>query len=165
MQMEEGLDTGAILLQRKLDLGRKNAGQVTEELAEIGASALLDYLEQPTTPAAQPQDGITYASKIDKAEARIDWTKSAEQIERQVRAFNPVPGAWFEALGERIKLLEADFVEETGGKAGEVLDESLSIACGSGYIHPLKLQRAGRSPLTPSEMLRGFPIHKGTMLL
>ncbi|HJP68900.1 MAG TPA: methionyl-tRNA formyltransferase [Sphingomicrobium sp.] len=164
MQMEEGLDTGAILLQRNLDIDGKNAGQVTEELAEIGARALIDWLEHPSTALAQPEVGVTYASKIDKAEARIDWTRSADHINRQVRAFNPVPGAWFEALGERIKLLEADFVAETRGKAGEVLDESLSVACGNGYIHPLKLQRAGRSVMTPGEMLRGFPIHKGTML-
>ena len=164
MQMEEGLDTGPILLQHNLEISGKNAGQVTEELAKIGSMALLDWLKHPTTPVSQPEDGVTYASKIDKAEARIDWTRSAEEIDRQVRAFNPMPGAWFEALGERIKLLEADFIAETRGKAGEVLDESLSIACGTGYIRPLKLQRASRSAMTPSEMLRGFPIHKGTIL-
>lgn len=164
MQMEEGLDTGAILLQRNLDIDGKNAGQVTEELAQIGAGALLSWLQHPTAGVPQPEDGVTYASKIDKAEARIEWTRSAEEIERQVRAFNPIPGAWFEALGERIKLLEADFITETRGKAGEVLDESLSIACGNGYIRPLKLQRASRSAMTPGEMLRGFPIPKGMIL-
>ena len=97
MRMDEGLDTGPMLLKRELDIRGKNAGQVTDELAELGAEALIDWLEHPTPPQPQPDDGVTYASKIDKAEARIDWSKPAEEIERQVRAFNPVPGAWFEA--------------------------------------------------------------------
>lgn len=164
MQMDEGLDTGGILLERKLEIDRKNSGQVTEELAQLGANCLVEWLDHPTLPKAQSEDGATYASKIDKAETRIDWGRPAEQIERQVRAFSPLPGAWFEALGERIKLLEADYIDETGGKAGEVLDDSLSIGCGSGTIRPLKLQRAGRSSMTADEMLRGFPIKRGTIL-
>jgi methionyl-tRNA formyltransferase len=112
----------------------------------------------------QPDEGATYASKIDKAEARIDWSRSAEEIERQVRAFNPVPGAWFEANGERVKLLEAAAGEDSSGKRGEVLDDCLTIACGSGYLRPLKVQRAGRAVMTPGELLRGFPIPEGTIL-
>ena len=164
MQMEEGLDTGPMLHRLTLDIRGKNAGQVTEELANLGAQALLDWLDHPTEPEPQPIAGATYASKIDKGEARIDWHQPAEQVERQVRAFNPVPGAWFEANGERIKLLEAAIGNEAPHKPGEVLDDRLNIACGQGYILPLKVQRAGRSPMSPGELLRGFPIPKGTIL-
>ena len=164
MQMEEGLDTGPMLQRLTLDIRGKNAGQVTEELANLGAQALLDWLEHPTDPEPQPVAGATYASKIDKTEARIDWNQPAEQIERQVRAFNPVPGAWFEANGERIKLLEAAIGNEAPHKPGEVLDDRLNIACGHGYILPTKVQRAGRSPMNARELLRGFPIPKGSIL-
>ncbi|HKP33739.1 MAG TPA: methionyl-tRNA formyltransferase [Sphingomicrobium sp.] len=164
MRMDEGLDTGPMLLKRELDIRGKNAGQVTEELARLGAAALIDWLDHPTTPEAQPNVGVTYAPKIDKAEARIDWSKPAVEIERQVRAFNPVPGAWFEANGERIKLLAAAVGADASGKAGEVLDENLNIACSEGYVRPLKVQRAGRGAMTPGELLRGFAIPKGTLL-
>jgi methionyl-tRNA formyltransferase len=164
MQMEEGLDTGPMLLRRELDIARKNAGQVTEELAKVGAGALIEWLAHPGTPEPQPEEGATYASKIDKAEARIDWTRSAAEIERQVRAFNPVPGAWFEANNERVKLLEAAEGEDASGRPGEVLDDCLTVACGSGYIRPLKVQRAGRGAMTPGELLRGFPVAKDTIL-
>lgn len=164
MQMEEGLDTGPMLHRLTLDIRGKNASQVTEELAHLGAQALLDWLQHPTDPEPQPIAGATYASKIDKAEARIDWRQPAAEIERQVRAFNPVPGAWFEANGERIKLLEAAVGNEAPHQPGEVLDERLNIACGQGYILPIKVQRAGRSPMSPSELLRGFTIPAGTVL-
>ncbi|HET7605489.1 MAG TPA: methionyl-tRNA formyltransferase, partial [Sphingomicrobium sp.] len=164
MKMDEGLDTGPMLLKRELDIRGKSAAQVTEELAKLGANALVEWLRHPTPPEPQPDQGETYASKVDKAEARIDWSAPAEQIERQVRAFNPVPGAWFEANGERIKLLDAAAGTDASGRPGEVLDDCLSIACGSGYIRPLKVQRAGRAPMTPGELLRGFSIAKGTIL-
>ena len=164
MKMDEGLDTGPMLLTRELDIGGKNAGQVTDELAKVGADALIDWLKDPAPPEPQPDEGATYASKIDKGEARIDWSAPAEQVERQARAFNPVPGAWFEAGGERIKLLEAAAGNDAAGKPGEVLDDCLTVACGSGYIRPLKVQRAGRAPMTAGELLRGFAIPKGTML-
>ncbi len=163
MRMDEGLDTGPMLLKREVDISGKNAGQVTEELAKLGAEALIDWLVHPMPPEEQPE-GATYASKIDKAEARIDWGKPAEAIERQVRAFNPVPGAWFEANGERIKLLEAAVGSDASGQPGKVLDDCLNVACGDGYIRPLKVQRAGRAPMSPGELLRGFPIPKGTIL-
>ena len=164
MQVDEGLDTGPMLLKGELDIRDKNAGQVTEELAELGARALVDWLRNPTPPEPQPEEGATYASKIDKAEARIDWRRSAEEIERQVRAFNPVPGAWFEVHGERIKLLAAAVGSDAVGRPGEVLDDCLNVACGNGYIRPLKVQRAGRGVMSPGELLRGFPIPKGTIL-
>jgi methionyl-tRNA formyltransferase len=164
MRMDEGLDTGPMLLRRELEIVGKNAGQVTEELAKLGAAALVEWLDQPMTPEAQPNVGVTYAPKVDKAEARIDWSKPAEEIERQVRAFNPVPGAWFEANGERIKLLEMAVGADASGNPGEVLDDCLTIACGEGHAGPLKVQRAGRAAMTPGELLRGFAIPKGTIL-
>jgi methionyl-tRNA formyltransferase len=164
MQMDEGLDTGPMLARQTLDIRGKNAGEVTEELANLGARMLVEWLDNPSPPEPQPIAGATYASKIDKVETRIDWSQPAEPIERQVRAFNPVPGAWFEANGERLKLLEAAVGHDASGEPGEVLDDCLSIACAAGYIRPLKVQRAGRSVMTPGELLRGFAIPKGTML-
>jgi len=164
MQMDAGLDTGPMLLKRELPLNRKNAGQVTEELAELGAEALLAWLANPSPPRPQPEQGAIYAPKIDKAEARIDWSRSAAEIERQVRAFGPSPGPWFEAEGERIKLLEAAVGSGASGTPGEVIDDGLTIAAGAGTIHPLKVQRAGRSAMTAGELLRGFLIPKGTIL-
>src|SRR5439155_18465195 len=165
MKMDEGLDTGPMLLRRELDIHSKNAGQVTDELAILGARALMTWLDEPTPPEPQPIAGATYANKIDKAETRIDWTHAAQEIERQVRAFAPAPapGAWLEANGERIKLLEAAIAHESG-KPGEVIDEHLTVACGNGAIRPVRLQRAGRAPMSPDELLRGFAVPKGTVL-
>ena len=164
MRVEEGLDTGPMLLARETPVDSKTGGELTAELAELGARALIDWLANPTQPVPQPEEGVTYASKIAKSETRIDWGRSAQEIERQVRAFAPSPGAWFEADGERVKLLEAAASVEASGRAGEVLDDCLCVACGSGYIRPLKVQRAGRGLMTPGELLRGFPIPKGTVL-
>ncbi len=163
MRMDEGLDTGPMLARQTVDIRHKNSGQVTEELAILGARMLLEWLESPTSAEPQPVAGATYASKIDKAEARIQWSDAAEMIERQVRAFNPVPGAWFEANGERIKLLESK-VAEGSGKPGEVLDDDLTIAAGAAALHPILVQRAGRAPMSAEELLRGFAIPTGTIL-
>jgi methionyl-tRNA formyltransferase len=163
MRMDEGLDTGPMLLKRELDIRGRNAGQVTNAIAKLGADALVEWIARPTPPVPQPDEGATYASKVDKAEARIDWARTAEEIERQVRAFAPAPGAWFEANGERVKLIAAD-VAPSGGAAGEVLDDQLTIACGVGSIQPLRVLRAGRGPMSPDELLRGFSIPKGTTL-
>ncbi|MGI8705929.1 MAG: methionyl-tRNA formyltransferase, partial [Sphingomicrobium sp.] len=163
MRMEEGLDTGPMLLKRATDIDRKTAGELTEELARLGAEALVEWLDDPAQPVPQPEEGITYAKKIDKAEARIDWSRPADEIERQVRAFAPSPRAWFEANGERIKILEAEIAGDSGAP-GEVLDEQLTIACGDDAIQPLQVQRAGRGPMAPLELLRGFAISKGTIL-
>jgi methionyl-tRNA formyltransferase len=183
MQVEEGLDSGPMLLTRETEVVRKTAGELTEELARLGAEALVEWLNHPTPPIPQPEEGVTYAKKIDKAEARIDWSRSAEEIERQVRAFAPSPGAWFEANGERVKLLEAQIEplsrhpreggdpakeKELGsrfrGNDGSVLDDELLVQCGEGAIRPLKVQRAGRGVMAAGELLRGFPIPKGTIL-
>jgi len=163
MRMDEGLDTGPMLSRHTLDIRRKNAGQVTEEMAHLGARALIEWLHKPTPPEPQPLAGATYASKIDKAETRIDWSSSAEQVDRQVRAFAPSPGAWFEAQGERIKLLQAIIVDGAG-RPGEILDDELTIATGNGAVRAVTVQRAGRAPMSPDELLRGFPIPKDTIL-
>ena len=163
MRMDECLDTGPMLLQAELRIEGKNAGQVTEEMAELGARAVLEWLDSPTPPVPQPSDGVTYAAKLSKAEARIDWSRGAADVVRQVLAFAPSPGAWFEAGGERVKLLEAEAAEGSG-EPGEVLDEHLAVACGQGAARPRLVQRAGRAPMTPQELLRGFSVPKGTIL-
>src|SRR5689334_1352553 len=163
MQMDEGLDTGPMLSRQTLDIRDRNAGQVTEEMAKLGARLLVEWLNDPVPGEPQPIAGATYAKKIDKAETRIDWTRSSREVERQVRAFAPSPAAWFDANGERIKLLEAEATDGSGA-SGEVLDDHLTIACGSGAVRPIKVQRAGRAPMSAEEFLRGFAIAKGTIL-
>ena len=163
MRMDEGLDTGPMLLQRELPIAGKNAGQVTQELGRLGAESLLEWLAAPTPPSPQPEDGVTYAAKVAKAEARLDWSRGAEEVMRQVLAFAPTPGAWFEIEGERVKALDAE-VAEASGRPGEVLDERLAIACAEGAVRPLVVQRAGRAPMTAQELLRGFAIPIGTVL-
>jgi methionyl-tRNA formyltransferase len=163
MKMDEGLDTGPMFTRQTLDIRGKNAGQVTEEMAHLGARLLHEWLDSPAPPEPQPIAGATYAKKIDKAETRIDWSQPPIKIERQVRAFAPSPGAWFEANGERIKLLEAQAIDLVGG-VGKVLDDDLTIGTGDGSIRALKVQRAGRAPMSPKELLRGFPIAEGAIL-
>lgn len=164
MRMEEGLDTGPMLLKRETPVDAKTAGELTAELARIGAEALVEWLERPSPPVPQPEEGVTYAKKTDKAEARIDWSRSAVEVERQVRAFAPAPGAWFEVNGERVKLLAAAVGDDATGNPGEVLDDALNVACGQGYIRPLRVQRAGKGAMSAGELLRGFPIPTGTIL-
>ena len=165
MQMEAGLDTGPMLSRAELPIGRRNAAELTGELAHLGAGLLVDYLANPeTSPAeAQPEEGVTYAAKITKAEARINWHQPADAVERQVRAFAPTPGAWFEHGGERLKLLRCEVTTEQG-RPGEVLDDLLTIACASDAVRPTLVQRAGRSAMSVDELLRGFPVPPGTVL-
>ncbi|KTW13066.1 methionyl-tRNA formyltransferase [Sphingomonas sanguinis] len=165
MQMEAGLDTGPVRLEGSTPIGRKTTGELTEELAAMGGRLMVQVLADPDRypPRPQPQDGVTYAAKIDKAETRLDFTQSAAQLERKVRAFQPAPGAWFEVQGERIKILSAEPIDAKGA-AGEVLDEHLTIACGEGALRPLTVQRAGRGVSSAQDLLRGFPIPAGTRL-
>jgi methionyl-tRNA formyltransferase len=165
MQMEAGLDTGPMLAAHEVAVDRKTAGQLTGELGLIGAQLIVQVLASfDSYPRlSQPEEGVTYAAKVRKEEARIDWTQAAAQVERQMRAFAPSPGAWFEAAGERIKLLQAE-VADRDGQPGEVLDERLLIGCGEGSIRPVLVQRAGRAAMRPGELLRGFPIPAGTRL-
>ncbi|QAY79167.1 methionyl-tRNA formyltransferase [Sphingosinicella sp. BN140058] len=165
MQMERGLDTGPMLAVRDTPIERKSAGDLTDELARIGAELMVDVLAKldAITPIVQPDDGVTYASKIEKAEAKLDFTRSAVEVERQVRAFIPVPGAFFEYGGERIKVHAAE-IGSLSGAPGTVLDHGLAIACAEGSIVPSIVQRAGRGPMTASELLRGFVIPAGAQL-
>ncbi|RVQ65958.1 methionyl-tRNA formyltransferase [Croceicoccus ponticola] len=163
MQMEKGLDTGPMLLKRTTRIDEKNAGELTDEIATMGAEAMVEVLSRlPHVRAeAQPIEGVTYAHKIDKAEARIDFAKGAEFIERQVRAFAPRPGAFFELEGERIRVLAADVIGRSGATA-TTLDDELTIACGFGAIRPTLVQRAGKPAMETAAMLRGYPIPAGT---
>ena len=163
MQMEEGLDTGPMLLKRETSIDGKTAGELTTELARLGAEAVIAWLDHPSSPQPQPDDGVTYAAKIDKAETRIDWTRSADEIERQVRAFNPVPGAWLEVAGERVKLLDAECIDGAG-TPGEVIGLPLVIACGEDALHCRTLQRAGRGVMGVDDFLRGYPVAPGTII-
>lgn len=164
MQMEEGLDTGPILLTQATRCHGKFAGYLEKELSKMGATLVLKYLRNPTRypPRPQPEDGVTYADKVGKEEFRIDFNKSADFVDRQIHAFNP-PGAYFEYQGERIRVLRADW-EEPYGKPGEVLDDELLISCKDGSIRPHRVQRAGRSEMNIYEFLRGFSIPEGTIL-
>jgi methionyl-tRNA formyltransferase len=154
-----------MLLKREIAIGQKNAAQLTEELAIIGAKLMKEFLANPDDypPEPQAEGAVTHAAKIRKDEARIDWAFPAPQILHQIRGLAPFPGAWFEVDGERIKLLDAD-ITENEGRPGEVLDEALVIACGEGALRPLLVQRAGKGAMSPDELLRGFAIHKGTVL-
>ncbi len=165
MQMEEGLDTGPMRAVMGTPIDRKTAGELTAELAGLGAELMVEVLARLDRigPRPQPQDRATYAAKIGKDEARIDFTRDAVEVDRQIRAFNPAPGAWFETGGERFKLLAADPVG-ISGEPGTVLDDRLTIACGEGGIVPTLVQRSGRAPMTCAELLRGFPIAPGTRL-
>ena len=168
MQMEAGLDTGPMLSTVRTPIERKTTGELTQELAETGAQAMVGALRDLAihVPVAQDDEAATYAAKIDKAEARIDWTEDAETIERKVRGLAPFPGAWFEADGERVKLLLAEVCDAAfpAESAGTVLDDTLAIACGTGAIRALRLQRAGKPAMSAEEFQRGRAIAKGTVL-
>jgi len=165
MQMEAGLDTGPVRLEGRTPVDGKTAGSLADELSAMGARLMVEVLGDMAAypPVSQAEDGITYAPKVDKAEARIDFSKTAVDVERQIRAFNPVPGAFFEVGAERIRVLAATVVPDSGDH-GAVLDDQLTIACSEGAIRPVLLQRAGRGVMTSSDLLRGFAIPAGTRL-
>lgn len=165
MGMERGLDTGPMWLAEATPTARKTAGELADELASMGARLIVHVLARldGLIPALQPEAGVTYAAKIDKAEARLDFMAAAVAVEGAVRAFNPAPGAWFMIDGERVKLLAADVVD-SGGEPGTVLDATLTIACGEGAIRPTLVQRAGGRAMPTAEMLRGLPVSPGTRL-
>ncbi|MBV7259405.1 methionyl-tRNA formyltransferase [Erythrobacter crassostreae] len=165
MQMEAGLDTGPMLHIIRTPIADKTTGELTAELAELGAGAMVEVLADLDRYDAQPQDDgdTTYAPKIDKAEARIDWSLHASDLVRHVQGLAPFPGAWFELEGERIKLLSAEEVNQAGD-AGAILDDTLTVACGKGAIRPLRLQRAGKPAMSTGEFLRGRTVPQGTQL-
>ncbi|MCV0382430.1 MAG: methionyl-tRNA formyltransferase [Erythrobacter sp.] len=165
MQMEAGLDTGPMLATIRTPIEAKTTGELTQELAEKGAQLMVGTLRELANhrPLAQDEERAIYAPKIDKAEARIDWGKSAEELERLVRGLAPFPGAWFALEDERVKVLRAEVIEQEG-EPGEVLDDTLTVGCGENALRPTRLQRAGKPAMDASEFLRGRPVAKGTML-
>jgi methionyl-tRNA formyltransferase len=164
MQMERGLDTGPMLLTAETPVDAKTAGALTDELAAMGAKLIVEALARDTLSAKpQPAEGVTYAHKIDKAEAALDFTRSAPEVERAVRAFNPAPGA-FTLLGqERLRILACD-VTDASGDPGVTLDDEFTIGCGTGAIRPTLVQRPGKRAMNVAEVLRGFPVPAGTRL-
>jgi methionyl-tRNA formyltransferase len=172
MRMEKGLDTGPVCLGEAVPIGAdQTAGELHDVLAQRGAQLMvraLSALERGTLDC-QPQaaEGVTYAQKIDKAEARIDFGADARQVHDLIRGLSPFPGAWFEigpeGKRERIKVLRTALAQGRG-EPGTVLDEQLTIACGNGAVRLLELQRAGKKPMTAAEVLRGFPIAAGSRL-
>lgn len=167
MRMEESLDTGPVLVAERVEIGRKNYGELHDELSRLGADLMaraLGALERGSiAEQAQAGEGVTYAKKIAKDEARIDWTKPAREIDCLIRGLSPVPGAWVAAKGERLKILYGEPAEGSGAP-GTVLDDALTVACGEGALRLVRVQRAGRGPMEAAELLRGFALPKGTRL-
>ena len=169
MQMDEGLDTGPVLLAERLPItAGMTAAALHDALAALGARLIVDALQGladgtlDATP--QPEQGVTYAAKLTREEGRLDWTESAAALERRIRAFTPWPGAWSEVAGARVKLLAAQVVDGDGDP-GTVLDDRLTIACGHRALRPLRLQREGRKEMDAETFLRGFPLPKGSRLV
>ena len=162
MQMERGLDTGPMLVKAATPIADKTAGQLHDELGQIGANLMVDTLTRMDQLAAEPQNGAlaTHAAKIDKAEAKLEFTRPALELEREVRAFAPFPGAWFDLAGERVKVLRASIIDESGAP-GITLDDQLTIACGEGALRLEQVQRAGKPVMTVADFLRGRPVAAG----
>ena len=166
MQMEAGLDTGPVLLRDVTAIGpEETTAQLHDRLSGMGAVLIAQALERldDLKAEAQPEDGVTYAHKIDKAEAAVDWTAPAEEIDRKIRGLSPFPGAWIEVDGVRLKLLGSRLADGAG-QPGEVLDDTLTVACGTGAVQLLRLQRAGKGAQDTQEFLRGMPVSKGARL-
>ena len=157
MRMESGLDTGPVLLREAVPIGETDTtGDLHDRLSDLGARLVVEALGRlaDLVPEVQPEAGVTYARKIDKAEARVDWTRPAAEVDRLIRGLSPFPGAWCEAGGERIKLLRSRLADGSGAP-GEVLS-GLTIACGEGAVEVLEVQRAGAKALTVAQALRGW---------
>ena len=166
MQMEAGLDTGPVLLRDRLEIGaEETTAQLHDRLSTMGARLIVEALADldALEPEVQPEDGVVYAAKIDKTEARIDWSLPAVEVDRMIRGLSPFPGAWFERDGVRIKVLGSRLVEGAGA-AGVVLDDELRVACGSGAVALTRLQRAGKAVQDVDVFQRGAQIAVGTDL-
>lgn len=164
MRMEAGLDTGPVLSRTVTPIApEETTGDLHDRLAQLGAKLIVETLARlPLPEVSQPEDGVTYATKIDKAEARVDWTQPAEQIARQIRGLAPFPGAWTEADGDRIKLLGARPVDGSGAP-GSVLHD-FTVACGTGAVQITRAQRAGRAVQDADSFLRGTVLPQGSRL-
>ncbi len=174
MQMEEGLDTGPVLLREATRIGEEETtGDLHDRLADMGARLIVQALARlpELTPQPQPEDGVTYAAKIDKAEARIDWSRPAAMVARQINALSPFPGAWCEGPDGRLKLLRARAIsrDERGDMPpGQILagspGTSLRLACASGAVEIIEAQRPGRQPMPAEALLRGLDLPAGSLL-
>ena len=166
MAMEAGLDTGPVLLREAVPIGAEDtAGDLHDRLSVLGAALIVEALDRLDRLVAEPQPetGVTYADKIDKAEARIDWTRPAAEVDRLIRGLSPFPGAWTTTGGERVKLLGSRLADGRG-RPGEVLDDALTVAGGSGAVRVTRAQRAGRGAQESGAFLRGWPLPPGTVL-
>jgi methionyl-tRNA formyltransferase len=168
MKMDQGLDTGAILMAQKVPITIKTNGEsLHNELSEVGANLILTALDGLKrgliVGVAQPKQGVTYANKLERSEGQINWQRPAIELERVIRAYTPWPGSWFKVGKERIKILAADYINYAG-VPGTILDEHLTIACGEGALRLKVVQRAGKSPTATSDFLRGFPVPIGSQL-
>ncbi|WP_304618721.1 methionyl-tRNA formyltransferase [Paracoccus sediminilitoris] len=158
MQMEAGLDTGPVLAETRTPIGPQDTtADLHDRLSDLGATLILDVLDRlPLAATPQPEEGVTYAAKIDKSEARIDWSRPASQVDRQIRGLSPFPGAWCQIDGERVKLLRSRLASGSG-EPGQVLP-GFTIACGEGAIQVLTAQRSGKKPMAADDLLRGWQL-------
>ena len=166
MQMEKGLDTGPVLKRQETEITSQDTTAILHDrLSEMGSNLIVDVLSglSDVVPDPQSKDGVTYAKKIEKSEAAIDWSQPAQIVDRLIRGLSPFPGAWTETDGQRVKVLMST-VDDAIGNVGEVLDENLTVACGVGSVRLLKLQRAGKGAMDTQDFLRGLPIPKGSVL-
>ena len=162
MQMEAGLDTGPMIRKESTPIADKTAGMLTEELAGMGASLMVATLADTWVATPQPAGGVTLAHKISKIEARLDFSSSAEVLERAIRAFNPAPGAWCEIGSERIKILYARV--DPGSLPAGITGAGLAIGTGKGVLQPLLVQRPGKPAMAARDLLNGWPIPPGTQV-
>lgn len=164
MRMEEGLDTGPMLLREAVAITpATTAASLHDQLAELGARLILRALDEAPTPTPQPEDGVTYAPKLTRDSGRLDWTRDAELLERQVRAMVPWPGAWTRLGGEVLKVLAA-LPAPGQGAPGTVLDSGLLVAAGRGALRLTRVQRPGRAAMAAEAFLRGHPVPPGSVL-
>lgn len=166
MLMDEGLDTGPVLMAERIAIPPDmTGGQLHDALSPLGADLIVRTMAAfgrgGIEPQAQASEGVTYASKISKDESRLDWTRPADEIRNRIRGLAPAPGAWTELKGERIKILKATLADGSG-EPGTMLDDRLTIACGTGALKLETLQRPGRGPMVAEDLLRGFPLPAGT---
>ena len=173
MQMDEGLDTGPVGLTQKISTGpQKTTGILHDELSQITAELMAEAMTKIEAnvfvTAPQSDEGIVYAKKIEKSETRIDWNQPAQKVQQMIMGLSPFPGAWCEMVlggkAVRVKIHEAEYTDAEGPEPGCVLDDNLVIACTSGAIMPMKLQKAGAKPMTREEFIRGNPVSRGTVL-
>ena len=169
MKMDPGLDTGPMILKKEIEITPHiTAAELYDQMAKLGAEALIEalpgYMDGSLKPTPQPDEGVTYAQKIEKGEGLLNFEDSAENLMRKIRALNPWPGTWFEFEGKRIKIIQAEMELRSSGPVGTVLDEHLSLQTGSGILRPLKIQGEGSNIMETNAFLRGHFIPQGTQL-